>query len=35
MSLLDKETREKTRFRWSDIRKFKKGYEEKGGVESG
>ena len=35
MSLLDKETRERPRFRWSAIRKFKKGYEEKGGVESG
>lgn len=35
MSLLDKETREKPRFRWSAIKRFKKGYKEKGGVESG
>jgi len=35
MSLLDKKNREKPRFRWGAIRKFKKGYEEKGGVESG
>ncbi len=35
MSLLNKKNRVKPKFRWSAIRDFKKGYEEKGKVKSG